>query len=87
MKLNSNFITHISNGEHYMVSVGDTSFNGIVKNNDTANFIIDCLKVETTQQEIVDKILKTYSGVEEQVAQKDVMDIIEKLRSIGAIVE
>ena len=47
LKLDARFITHVTKGEHYMISTGDKGFNGIVKNNDTAAFIIECLKNDT----------------------------------------
>lgn len=87
MKLNSKFLTHVTNGNHYMVSTGDTEFKGMSKNNDTASFIIECLKEDTTENEIVDKILKEYSVTDKKIVLKDVRNIIEKLRSIGAIEE
>lgn len=87
MKLNQNFITHESKGEHYMVSTGNAKFKGITKNNETASFIIECLKTETTKKEIVQKILKKYTGTNPETIEKDVNCIIEKLRSIGALEE
>ena len=44
MKLNPKYHTHVTKGEHYMISTSDTEFMGIVKNNETAAFIIECLK-------------------------------------------
>ena len=44
MKLNPKFLTHETRGEHYIISTSGTDFSGIVKNNETAAFIIDCLK-------------------------------------------
>ena len=32
-----------------MISTSDTKFKGIVKNNETAAFIIECLKADTTE--------------------------------------
>lgn len=87
MKLNSKFFTHETNGEHYMVSTGDTEFKGIVKNNETAAFIIECLKENTTVNDIVDKILDEYDVDDKKTVEKDVKVIIEKLRNIGAIEE
>ena len=87
MKLNINFLTHITKGEHYMVSTGNTEFNGIVKNNKTSAFIIECLKTETNEKEIVDKIIENYSETNREIVERDVKNIIEKLRSIGAIEE
>ena len=49
MKLNPKFLTHETKGEHYIISTGDTRFKGIVKNNETAAFIVECLKGDTTE--------------------------------------
>ena len=87
MKLNSNFITHTTKGEHYMVSTGDIEFKGILKNNNTAAFIIECLKSEVTENEIIERLLKKYSNTNYEIVKKDVHDIIDKLNSIGAIEE
>jgi len=85
MKLNPNFLTHESKGEHYMVSTGGTDFSGIVKSNTTAAFIIDCLAADTTESEITDKLLEKFTGADRAVVEKDVANIIAKLRTIGAI--
>jgi hypothetical protein len=86
MKLNPKFLTHTSKGEHFMISTKGTKFSGMVKNNETAAFIVECLKTETTEKEIVDKIMKEYSGAERKTVEKDVANIIDKLRKIDAIV-
>ena len=87
MKLDSRFLTHVTKGEHYMISTRDTQFKGIVKNNETAAFIIECLKSETTESAITDKIMSEYKGADRQTVERDVANIIGRLRSIGAIVE
>ena len=85
MKINSSFLIHESKGEHIMVSTGGTDFSGIVKSNSTAAFIIGCLGSDTTESEIVDRIMEKYSDADRAVVEKDVASIIAKLRSIGAI--
>ena len=87
MKLDPNFITHETRGEHYMISTSDTKFKGIVKNNETAAFIIECLKADTTEPAIVDNLLSEYKGADRPTVERDVANIIGKLRSIGAIEE
>ncbi|MGN1481192.1 PqqD family protein [Porcipelethomonas sp.] len=86
MKLKEGFITHQTGDEQIMVSAGNTKFNGLVRSNSTAAFIVDCLKSDTTENEIVSKMLKKYDAPEE-VLSSDVKKIIDKLRSIGAIDE
>ena len=87
MKLKPNFMTHETKGEHYLVATGDSVFHGIVKNNETAALILDCLQTDTTQAALVDKLLATYSGVDRETVSRDVMRIVDMLRTIGAIEE
>ena len=86
MKLNPKFLTHETKGEHITVSTTGTKFNGLIRSNPTAAFIVESLKNDTTESEIVDKILAKYD-VERPTAEKDVADIIDKLRSIGAVID
>lgn len=85
MKLKNEFITHETDGEQIMVSA-DTSFNGIVKSNKTAAFIVNCLKTDTTPAKIIEKMLVQYD-VSKETITADVQKIIDKLRSIGALDE
>lgn len=87
MKLNPKFLTHVTKGEHYMISTSNTKFKGIVKNNETAAFIIECLKTDTTESAITDKLMKEYKDADRPTVERNVANIISKLRSIGAIVE
>ena len=84
MKLNKNFIVHNSKDEHYIITTGEGGFNGIVKNNDTAAFICDCLKEDTTRDKIADKLLEKYDA-DREVVLKDIDKVVGKLREIGAI--
>ena len=86
MKLKDGFITHEIDSEQIMVSVGNTKFNGFVRSNDTAAFIIDCLKNNTTEKEILDKMLEKYDG-DPSVMKADIKNVISKLQSINAIDE
>ena len=85
MKLKKEFITHTSGDEQLMISAGG-SFNGMVRSNKTAAFIIDMLKEETTKRAIVDAMLERYDA-DEAVISADVDKVIDALRGIGAIDE
>ena len=87
MKINSNFLTHELKEEYYMIPTSNAKFNGIVKNNETANFIIECLKTDTTESEIINKILNEYELDDKTKVENDVKTIINKLRKIGALDE
>ena len=86
MKLAQGFITQIYKNEQLMVAAGATArrFHGLVRSNETAAFIIDCLKCETTEAEIAAKLASVYE-VDEATAARDVQTILEQLRGIGAI--
>ncbi|MBR6385942.1 MAG: PqqD family protein [Ruminococcus sp.] len=84
MKLNDSFILHDENNEKILVSDGTTKFVGLVHSNATAGFIISCLQKETTEDEIVAKMLKKWD-VSEEIARRDVKKIVAQLRKIGAI--
>lgn len=86
MKLNQKFLTHETKGEHITVSTTGTKFNGLIRSNPTAAFIVESLKNDTTESEIVDKMLEKYD-VDRNTAEKDVANIIGKLRSIGAVID
>ena len=85
MKLKDNFITHETDGEQIMVAA-DGSFAGMVRSNATAAFIVDCLKTDTTEKDILDKMLAKYDG-DKNVMAEDIKIVIGKLRKIGAIDE
>ena len=84
MKLNKNFITHISGEDNMIVSSGATDFAGIVKGNQTAGVIFECLKEETSEEKIVDKVYEEFDAPKEQI-EKDVKRVLDELRKIGAI--
>lgn len=85
MKLKDTFITHTVNNEQILV---DTSgkFSGIVRNNKTAAFIVDCLKKETSVEKIIDKAIEEYDAPLEDI-KKGVDDVLDTLRKVGALDE
>ena len=86
MKLTDGFITHEMGDQQVLVAAGDTDFNGLVRSNKAAAFIVDCLQEETTKEAIVDAMTAKYDAPKE-VIERDVEAILDKLRSIGALDE
>ncbi|MDO5328643.1 MAG: PqqD family protein [Coriobacteriia bacterium] len=84
MKLKSNFLTHIVDGEQVLVDVENKDFSGIVRNNQTAAFVVDCLSKETDINEIVDAMYNTFDAPKD-VIKRDVEGVIDQLNSIGAL--
>jgi len=86
MKINENFIAHNDGDELILVSTGASDFSGLVHSNRTAGFILECLKEETSEAEIIAAMLEKYDAPEE-VISRDVKKIIGQLRKIGALDE
>lgn len=84
MRLKDGFITYNTGDENLLVATGEAgkSFNGIVRNNETAAFIAELLKNEITEDEIVNKILEEYD-VDEKTARKDVKKLLDTFKREG----
>lgn len=84
MKLRKEFITYSADGQEIMVSTDTQLFSGYVRGNETAGVIIDCLKKETTEDQIVDRLMEEFDG-DISVIRNDVEKILLKLKEINAI--
>ena len=84
MKLKDEFITHNSDDESMLIPTADAKFSGVVRGNKTMGKIIDLLKEDTTEDEIVGKLLDIYD-IPEETVRKDVKTVIENLNNIGAL--
>lgn len=88
MKLKSGFCTQKVADGQVMVPVDEkeTNFKGIVRSNETAAFVVDCLKEDTTSEEILAKLKEAYEG-DEEVMKKDIETVIGKLKAIDALTD
>ena len=86
MKLKEDFITQNIDDAQFFVPIGAEAFHGIVRSNKTAAFIVDCLKEETTEEQIVDAMCAKFDAPRETIAS-DVAEILHTLRSIHALAE
>ena len=73
MKLKKGMITEEANGEFVAVATGEASksFNGLIRNNATADFIFRQLETDKTEAQIVDAMLEKYD-VSKEIVQKQV---------------
>ena len=85
MKLKGTYITHDSDGEQILLDTS-SSFAGLIRSNKTAAFIVECLKEDTTEEKIVEAMFEKYDTPKDVLA-RDVADVIEKLRKVGALEE
>lgn len=88
MRLNQNFITYDMAGELLIIPCGEASdkVNGFIRCNETSGFIVECLKEETTREEIIEKMSKTYKG-DYETFSTNLDGILDQLRSLGALIE
>lgn len=86
MKLNDKFITHMSNNKQVLISTDRTVFSGIVRSNETAAYIIDHLKEETTREAVIEKMMADYEAERKDI-ERNVDKVLETLRSVGALDE
>ena len=83
MKLKDSYISHKNKNDHMMID-SSGKFAGIIHGNATTAFIIECLRTETTREELIAKILDRYDATEKEAAES--VDIVVKaLSGIGAI--
>lgn len=85
MRLKEEFITHNADGQQILIDTAG-NFSGLVRSNQTAAFIVDCLKEDTTKEKIVAAMCEKYDAPAE-VIEKDVSMVINKLRTIDALEE
>lgn len=86
MKLKDGFIIQDIDGIQFMVPSGIGPFHGIVRNNQTAAFIVNCLREETTEERIVDAMCREYDAPRDVIAA-DVKETLATLRRIGTLEE
>lgn len=81
MKIKSGFILRDVAGKTFVVATGELSksFKGMITLNETGKFIWNLLENDTTKEEIVDKMLEVYEGVERSIVENDVEIFVEKL--------
>ena len=89
MKLKDDYILYnASEEETIAVATGDeaANFNGLLRGNETAGAILGYLKEETTEDELVSRMLEEYEATEEEI-REGVKDVLDTLRSVGALEE
>ena len=86
MKIKDSFIAHESDGESMLIPTGDAKFSGIVKGNSTLGAIVGYLMEETTEEEVVEKMMARFDAPREVIA-RDVNTVISELKRIDALDE
>lgn len=86
MKLKDELMLHKVSDETVVVPTGKLSieFQGIIRNNETAGSIMELLKEERTEEELVEEVLRVYDADRETVS-RDVHRIILMLEQEGLL--
>lgn len=84
MKLNPGFIVYGKGDECTLVPSSNAVFSGVVKGNATSSMIFELLKTETTESDIVRKLMQEYEASEQDITES-VHSVLTQLREIGAI--
>ena len=86
MKLNKEFLLHNTGGESILVPTGNAGFSGVVRGNKTLGAVLELLKEDTTEAELV-AALKVRFNAPEGAVERDVQKALSELRKIGALDE
>ena len=86
MKLNKDFLLHNTGSESILVPTGNAGFSGVVRGNKTLGAVLELLKEEMTEAEII-TALKSCFDAPEGAIEKDVAKALAELRKIGALDE
>lgn len=86
MKLKEGFITYNSGEQQILVPTGGQDFAGLVRSNESAAFIVDSVKEETTREEMIRKLMDHYE-IDLDTAADGVDRVLRQLRQIGALDE
>lgn len=86
MKIKQGFVLRNMGGQAVVVSVGAASkvFNGMIRLNDTGEFLWTLMTQECTQEDLVAAMVEKYD-VTEEVAKRDVENFINTLKKPGII--
>lgn len=85
MKIKDDFIISEIADEALLVPT-DGAFSGVVRINDTAKFIIECLREETTKEKVIDKLASEYDAKRDEL-EKSFDTTFEVLKKISALEE
>ena len=84
MKLKESFVACETGENVVLISVDHSEFSGMVKGNKTTMFILDLLKNETSEDEIVSAMLQKFDAAEEKI-RSYVEKVLGLLNSVNAL--
>lgn len=89
MKLKHEFVIQELAGKYVAIttkSAAKGGFNGMLKVNEVGKFILEAMKNDVSQPELID-LVKKYYGVEDMDVEKEIDGFINKLRDADLLIE
>lgn len=88
MKLKDGIVTHFNGEDYIAIATGEAGkiFNGLIRNNKTADYLFQQLKTDQSEEDLVKALLARYD-VSEQEACKDVRKFLAVLQEAGLLDE
>jgi len=89
MKLKDDYVVYrASEEESIAVATGNEAnvFSGLLRANKTAGFILECLKEDISEDDLVKAMLEKYDASEEDV-RSSLKEILDTLRGVDALQE
>ena len=84
MRLNKDFLIHTTEKETVLVPTGKAGFSGVVRGNKTLGAVLELLKNETTEDEIITALKQRFDAPDGAI-EKDVKKVLSELSGIGAL--
>ena len=87
MKIRNGFVARDVGNKTFVVAVGELSktFNVMITLNETGKAIWHALQVDTSVDDIVEKLLLDFEGAEKEIVKQDVITFINKLDEANII--
>ncbi len=88
MRIKEEFVKTELGDSAILVPVGaaDDEFHGVIRLNETAAFLVDQLRQNVTEEDLVLALLNEYD-VERSVAEKNIRAVLDSLRKVKALEE
>ena len=84
MKIDDGFLLREVAGSYVVVAVGKKAkeFNAVINLNETGAYLWKLLSVPTTEEQVIENIIKDYE-IDRETATEQLKEFIEKLKSNG----
>ena len=84
MRLNKDFLIHITEKETVLVPTGKAGFSGVVRGNKTLGAVLELLKNEMSEDEIITALKQRFDAPDGAI-EKDIKKVLSELSGIGAL--